>query len=212
MEDLDIVALQEMIKHDFSDYELKEMAGPIDFQWIWAPARGQSGGLITGVKSDEFEIEQSTVSTYFLAVLVRNRKTNHMYWVMNVYGPAHHNMSEGFILDIKDFCAEQMLPILMGGDFNLIWNNNERNQGQGDPRLMTLFNYFIGDLQLREIFISGVKFTWSNKQQQPTLIKLDRILASSCWDIHYSCYFSWSKAWIGSNHSPLFLDTREKKR
>jgi hypothetical protein len=69
-----------------------------------------------------------------------------MYWVMNVYGPAHYNMSEGFILDINDSCAEQTLPIIMGGDFNLIRNNNERNQGQGDPRLMTLFNDFIGDL------------------------------------------------------------------
>jgi hypothetical protein len=139
-EDLDIVALQETIKHDFSDHELKEMAGPNDFQWIWAPARGHSRGLITGVKMDDFEIEQSTVSTFFIAILVRNRLSNYRYWVMNVYGPAHHDLSEGFIQDIKDFCDEQSLPILMGGDFNLIRNNNERNQGQGDPRLMTMFN------------------------------------------------------------------------
>jgi hypothetical protein len=43
------------------------------------------------------------------------------------------------------------------GDFNLIRNNKERNQGQGDPNLMRLFNNFIGDLHLREIFVSGVK-------------------------------------------------------
>jgi hypothetical protein len=45
------------------------------------------------------------------------------------------------------------LPIVMGGDFNLIRNNKERNHGSGDQRLMNLFNNFIGQFQLREIFV-----------------------------------------------------------
>jgi hypothetical protein len=97
----------------------------------------------------------------------------------------------------------------MGGDFNLIRSNKERNQGQGDPRLMDMFNNFIGDLQLREVYISGVKFTWSNKQKNPTVVKLDRILASSNWDTFYQSCFAWSKARVGSDHSPLILDTGE---
>jgi hypothetical protein len=76
---------------------------------------------------------------------------------------------------------------------------------------MELFNNFIGDLQLREIFVSGVKFTWSNKQHHPMLIKLDRILATSCWDIHYSACFAWSKARVGFFHSPLVLDSSEQR-
>lgn len=70
---------------------------------------------------------------------------------MNIYGPAQHSHSVDFLKEVQDFCANENLPILMGGDFNLIRNNKERNQGQGDPRLMDLFNNFIGDLQLREI-------------------------------------------------------------
>ena len=100
----------------------------------------------------------------------------------------------------------------MGGDFHLIRSNNERNQGQGDPKLMELFNNFIGELQLREIYVSGVKFTWSNKQKNPTLIKLDRILATSCWDTFYNSCFAWSKARVGSDHSPIVLDTGEGRR
>lgn len=97
----------------------------------------------------------------------------------------------------------------MGGDFNLIRSNNERNQGQGDPKLMETFNNFIGELQLREIFVSGVKFTCSNKQRNPILIKLDRILATSGWDTYYHSCFAWSKARVGSDRSPLILDTIE---
>jgi exonuclease III len=34
-EDLDIVAIQETIKQDFTNAELKEMAGCQDFSWVW---------------------------------------------------------------------------------------------------------------------------------------------------------------------------------
>lgn len=76
---------------------------------------------------------------------------------------------------------------------------------------MSLFNDFIGDLHLIEIHVSGVRFTWSNKQHNPTLVKLNRILASTCWDLHYASCYAWSKAKVGSNHSPLILDTREHR-
>jgi hypothetical protein len=82
---------------------------------------------------------------------------------LSIYGPAQHDQSDDFILELSSFCANEVLPILMGGDFNLIRNNKDRNQGQGDPRLMNLFNDFIGSYQLKDIFVNGVKYTWSNK-------------------------------------------------
>lgn len=75
-EDLDIVAIQETIKQDFTDAELKEMAGCQDFSWVWVASKGHSGGLILGVKIDKFEIEQQDVSDSFIGMLIRNRLTN----------------------------------------------------------------------------------------------------------------------------------------
>jgi hypothetical protein len=115
-----------------------------------------------------------------------------------------------FILELSDFCSKESFPILMGGDFNLIRSNKDRNKGQGDPKLMDIFNNFIGCFHLREIFVSRVKFTWSNKQKNPTLVKLDRILATTSWDSNYHHSFAWSKAGIGSDHSPLIIDTGEE--
>lgn len=87
--------------------------------------------------------------------------------------------------------------------------DNDRNKGQGDPRLMQLFNNFIGDFTLTEICVSSAKFTWSNKQKDPTLIKLDRFLVTSQWELHFSRCFAWSKARIRSDHCPLILNTGE---
>jgi exonuclease III len=47
-EDLDIVAIQETIKQDFIDIELKELSGNTDFNWLWVPARGHLGGSLLG--------------------------------------------------------------------------------------------------------------------------------------------------------------------
>lgn len=166
-EDLDIIAVQETIKQEFTDWELKEMAGNKDFSWIWSTAVGHFGGLAVGVKTEILDIEDSISTKYFICLLLRNKTTNFRFWCINVYGPAKHEFSADFVQELSEFCETAVLPLVMGGDFNLIRNNKERNQGQGDPRLMELFNDFIGKFHLREIFVSGAKFTWSNKQKEP---------------------------------------------
>lgn len=208
-EDLDLVAIQETIKKDFMDWELKEMAGNKDFSWVWAAAKGHSGGLITGIKIDTFEMEEVFHGNYFLGVLLRQRVNNFRFWCINVYGPAKHEFSMDFILELSGFCKGEMLPILLGGDFNLIRNNRDRNRGQGDQNLMDGFNNFIGVFQLRELFTSGPRFTWSNKQKDPLLIKLDRILVTEHWEMQFTTCFSWAKARIGSDHSPILLNSGE---
>lgn len=78
-EDLDIVALQETIKQDFSDKELRDLVGTLDFNWFWSPAKGHSRGLILGYKTEMFEIfeiEQDEISDSFIGILIRNRATN----------------------------------------------------------------------------------------------------------------------------------------
>jgi len=117
---------------------------------------------------------------------------------------------EIFLQELADFCDKESLPILLGGDFNLIRNDKERNVGQGDQRLMALFNDFIGRFQLKEIFVSGVKFTWSNKQKQPILVKLDKILTIDDWEDRFPKCSAWSKARVGSDHCPLILDSGDQ--
>lgn len=163
-----------------------------------------------GVRAESFEVEDSVFEIFFTGVLVRNRITNYRCCAINVYGPAQHTLFDDFIQEIFSFYLNLSLPVLMGGgDFNLIRNNKERNEGMGDRRLMNLFNGFIGQFQLREISFSGFRFTWSNKQH-PTLVKLDRILASTNWEMFYPTCFAWAKSRIGSDHCPLLLNTGEQ--
>jgi hypothetical protein len=78
-------------------------------------SKGPLRGLMLGVKVDSFKVEQMELANYFLGCLVRNRMTIFRFWLINVYGPAHHELSENFILELTKFCATKTLSILMGG-------------------------------------------------------------------------------------------------
>ena len=76
---------------------------------------------------------------------------------------------------------------------------------------MDMFNSFIRDIRLRDLYINGVKFSWSNRQEDPILVNLDRILVSTNWDCHYATSYAWFKARVGSDQSLLVLDTGEQR-
>lgn len=65
----------------------------------------------------------------------------------------------------------------MLGDFNLITNTEDRNNGNINRAMMGRFPRLVNDLELRDFSLHGRKFTWSNPQDTPTLVKLDRAYA-----------------------------------
>jgi len=73
---------------------------------------------------------------------------------------------------------------------------------------MNLFNDFIERCDLREIHRSrGSRFTWTNKQENPTMCNLDRVLVSTDWEEKFPTTTLTALTRVGSDHSPLLLDT-----
>jgi hypothetical protein len=72
--------------------------------------------------------------------------------------------------------SHERLPILMGGDFNILRHAHEKNKENFEGRWHFLFNCVIDGLNLRELEMSGRRYTWVNSLPNPTYEKLDRIL------------------------------------
>lgn len=66
---------------------------------------------------------------------------------------------------------------------------SEKNKPTVLPPSSHLFNVVINSYCLREIKIIEGKYTWSNKQKNPTLEKLDRVLMSPDWECLYPMVF-----------------------
>lgn len=73
---------------------------------------------------------------------------------------------------------DEMILFLQGltGDFNLIYKASDKNNSNFNWVMMDLFRRVIDDLTLKEIPLHGCRYTSSNQQDHPVLVKLYSLL------------------------------------
>ena len=94
--------------------------------------------------------------------------------------------------------------ILMG-DFNLMRAPSDRNRPGGDVNDMLLFNEAISNQGLIELPLQGRKFSWSNMQQDPLLVKLDWFFTSASWMTSFPNTIVFPLAKPISDHLPCVI-------
>src|SRR3954468_10987240 len=85
-----------------------------------------------------------------------------------VYGAAQPELKAEFLADFVRMCGDERLPILVGGDFNIIRRREEKTNDNFDERWSFMFNMIIESLDLREIDLTGRQYTWANSLLNPT--------------------------------------------
>lgn len=70
---------------------------------------------------------------------------------------------------------------------------------------MLTFNAAISNLGLIDIPLKGRKFTWSNKQTNPLLEKLDWFFTSASWTLSYPNTLAFPLAMTTSDHVPCVI-------
>ena len=93
------------------------------------------------------------------------------------------------------------------GDFNMILCGLEKSNRNINRTMMTKFQNFDDDQELKELYMHGHKFTWSNERNTPTLTKIDRMLVSVEWELAFPDYLMQALSTSVSDHAPLHLST-----
>lgn len=96
-------------------------------------------------------------------------------------------------------------PWAMCGDFNMIYEACDKNNGRLHTGVMRSFRSLLDDLHLDELHLSGRLYTWSNRRDSPTLERLDRVLASIDWLELYPSHHLRCLSSDTSDHAPLLL-------
>ena len=84
------------------------------------PPHGHSGDLLLGTKKDAVDFVAFDHGIFWASTMVSHRSLNSLLEIMVVYGPADHSMSYIFLDELSNKIDSCQLPLLIGGDFNLM--------------------------------------------------------------------------------------------
>lgn len=119
------------------------------------------------------------------------------WWFTGVYGPQTDDLKVQFLQELRSVREACVGPWAVGGDFNLIYLAEDKNNNNLDRAMMGRFRRALSDLQLKELPLLGRKFTWSNERAAPTLVCLDRVFFTADWeDIFSDCILQSSASMI----------------
>ena len=212
-EHIDVVALQETIKSDFTFRELLAYDPLQRFDWHWVPSVGHSGGILLGCNKDVCDVLHWDVGVFLLSATIKHRVSGLSWVVVCVYGPADHSRSPAFLLELTNLVGAKRdinLPVVVGGDFNLIRSGADKNNAHIDWTRVSLFNNAIAAAALREAARTGARYTWTNKQTQPVRSVLDRVFFTPEWEVLFPMCSLVAETRIGSDHVPLIFSSGEE--
>ena len=203
---LDFISVSETGRANFPQSTLNNIYAGRDFLWHDMAPRGQSGGMILGVNLLTFDTGQIE-GDFFIRFMLRHKEDDFKFNLISVYGPAQVDFKSQFLSELVRVCSKETLPVIIGGDFNIIRRPDEKNNDNYNDRWPFLFNAVIDTLNLRELEMAGRKFTWANHLQNQTFEKLDRILVCTDFESKYPVTSVQALSREISDHTPLLCST-----
>jgi endonuclease/exonuclease/phosphatase family metal-dependent hydrolase len=129
------------------------------------------------------------------------------WWFTGVYGPQSDTQKIQFIQELCQIRQACNGPWSVGGDFNLIYQAEDKNNANLDRAMMGRFRCFLNDMELKEIPLLVKKYAWSNEREAPTW--LNHVFVTDEWDHLFPDRILQSSASMISDHCLLLLGLHE---
>ncbi|KAE8682317.1 Polynucleotide adenylyltransferase family protein isoform 4 [Hibiscus syriacus] len=171
-----ILFLQESKLEVVSHVLVRKMGGKLLTGSAVAPSIGSAGGLITLWNQKEFVMEDVALYSRFVALKGTMVGLPGSCCFINVYGPSLDAEKEAFFRELLSFLDNVECPLCVGGDFNVVLSQEEKEGGVVNSVTMNIFRDFVSKANLLDLPLSGGRFTWCNNRELPTFERLDRFL------------------------------------
>ncbi|XP_028118140.1 uncharacterized protein LOC114315728 [Camellia sinensis] len=205
---IDIVFLQETKKMVVSDNLARGLWGRRKMEFLSVDPEGTARGLLCMWDPDVFQLSGSCCNRRF--ILLSDTLYNSFHCVLlNIYAPNDVSSRSSFwntLLNLKVYFSN---PWCMEGDFNEIRHLGERVGCSRRDRGMQQLNEFIDSAELNDLPLLGKKYTWCNTQESQNWSRIDRVLLSPEWLIHFKLKL-WGLPRLISDHCPLLMMEDER--
>jgi hypothetical protein len=170
---------------------------------------GRCGGMLVGVHMLVFDIGEFEEGIFFIRIRLRHKEHDFKFNLISVYGPAQADHKANFLSEMVRVCSKDTIPMIIGGDFNIIRRPDEKNNANYNDKWPFVFNAVIDSLNLREINLLGRKYTWANNLPVQTFEKLDRVLVCMNFESKYTHTTVQALLMEILDHTPLLFTTNE---
>jgi exonuclease III len=160
-----------------------------------------------GINSDTLQVIKVTTGDFCVKLHIKCKRDGFEWILVSVYGAAQDMHKGEFLAELVRTCESETLPMLVGGDFNIIRKREEKNNNNFKARWAFVFNAINEHLNLREIALSGRQFTWVSHRDEPTYEKLDIFLASISWEHKFPLVTVHSLRRADSYHTPILISS-----
>ncbi|CAL9004761.1 unnamed protein product [Prunus brigantina] len=207
----DIVILQETKKEVFDRRLAAGIWGSRFKEWVYAPSRGRSGGIVVMWNSQTISISDFEIGEFSVSIRIVDGSGGD-WWLSGIYGPCHSRDRRIFweeLAGLFGLCGNKWC---IGWDFNVVRFVSEKSNGGRMTSSMKNFNDFIGDTNLRDPHLLNVGFTWSNLRENAVCRRLDRFLFFEAWEDFFPQKMKdWNKEVFGDVEGQGGLDNILRK-
>lgn len=201
-----VVCLVETKLQTVNQWLVFSMLGMSFVDYAFVPAANTRGGVLVAARSPEVQLSEPHVGCFSVTVAVKTDSADR-WWLTVVYGPQFESEKALFLEElaaIRDQCPG---PWAILGDFNLILDEADNNNGRINRRTMRQFRQCVAELQLLDLHLHGRRYTWNNEREIPTWVRLDRALVTLDWEEQYPDSHLQALGTDASDHCPILLQT-----
>ncbi|XP_073367719.1 uncharacterized protein [Aegilops tauschii subsp. strangulata] len=173
--------------------------------FYYLPAVGTRGGILIAWDETVVMLSNPHRTTNTLSALVKPKSGGH-WWMTGVYGPQADDAKIEFMQELVDVRDLHAGPWAIVGDFNLLVNPRDKNNEAVNRRMLAHFRAKTNRLEVKELYLNGRKYTWSNERQRPTMEKIDHVFTTNCWDDLHPAALLRALGSAVSDHCPLLVD------
>jgi hypothetical protein len=132
-------------KESFTPGFLRSLIGNIPFSWFNKPAAGTTGGILLGVNFVLFVVTLGQVLNFSISVMMMDKKSGFNWKLVVVYGSPYENDKQSFLDELHEVMSSWQGPIVVGGDFNLVRDSQDKSNGVINHRWANAFNDWVSN-------------------------------------------------------------------
>jgi exonuclease III len=201
---VNVVCLQETKLEYIDEFIVMQCLGPAFDEFAYLPAIGTRGDILLAWDSSVLEIANISLDTYAITGEITT-KDEKRWWLTTVYGPQQTEEKMIFLNELTERRSLCPVPWIVLGDFNMIMYASEKNNENIDRGMMARFRRFAQELELKDLYMHGRIFTWSNGREVPTMSRIDRVLVSADWDLQNPDAMLQALSSSALDHAPLHV-------